>query len=217
MNNWKSCFPKRQGVISLLTLLCVHDEKSVIWNLSVVDIIAELLQQSGRKAARNYLKVFRNRLNKEGDESVTNCNRLKLEAADGKKYLTDVVDPKNILRVIQSVPSPKAEAIKLWLAEVGYERVQNMGDSFSFLDQVRKYRKQHGPSERWIQQRMMQQETHKKLTGYRQEQEIKGEDELAILTNISIRNGVASLCRYCHFVGVWRLRNLSAQCGSFSH
>jgi len=201
----------------LLTLLCVHDEKSVIWNLSVVDIIAVLLQQSGRKAARNYLKVFRNRLNKEGDESVTNCNRLKLEAAEGKKYLTDVADPKNILRVIQSVPSPKAEAIKLWLAEVGYERVQNMGDSFSFLDQVRKYRKQHGPSERWIQQRMMQQETHKKLTGYRQEQEIKGEDELAILTNISIRNGVASLCRYCHFVGVWRLRNLSAQCGSFSH
>ena len=79
---------------------------------------------------RNYFhwKVLKKRLNKEGSESVTKCNRLKIEAADGKKYLTDVAEPEALLRLIQSVPSPKAEPIKLWLAKVGYEHMQDMAD-----------------------------------------------------------------------------------------
>ncbi|MDP2808247.1 MAG: BRO family protein, partial [bacterium] len=105
-----------------------YDEQAEKWYFSVVDIIAVLIQQPDYQAARNYWKVLKNRLKKEGSQSVTKCNRLKLEAADGKKYLTDAADPETLLRLIQSVPSPKAEPIKLWLAKVGYERLQDMTD-----------------------------------------------------------------------------------------
>jgi len=98
----------------------VYDEDKETWFFSVIDIIQVLTQQPDYQAARNYWKVLKNRLKKEGSESVTKCNRLKLEAADGKKYLTDVANPETLLRLIQSVPSPKAEPIKLWLAKVGY-------------------------------------------------------------------------------------------------
>ena len=162
----------------------LYDEKSETWLFSVVDIIAVLIQQKDYQAARNYWKVLKNRLKKEGSESVTKCNRLKLEAADGKKYLTDVADPETILRLIQSVPSPKAEPIKLWLAKVGYERIQDMSDPARSLDRAREFWQQHGRSEKWIQQRMMGQETRNKLTDYWKDHEIKGDEEYAILTNI---------------------------------
>jgi hypothetical protein len=162
----------------------VYDDKAETWYFSVVDIIAALLQQPNHQAARNYWKVLKNRLNKEGSQTVTNCNRLKMPAEDGKLRLTDVADPETLLRLIQSVPSPKAEPIKLWLAKVGYERIQDMGDPARSLDRAREYWKQHGRSEKWIQQRMMGQETRNKLTDYWQEHEIKGQDEFAILTNI---------------------------------
>ncbi|MDZ4164161.1 MAG: BRO family protein [Smithellaceae bacterium] len=161
-----------------------YDEENERWYFSVVDIVAALIQQPDYQAARNYWKVLKNRLNKEGSESVTKCNRLKLEAADGKKYLTDVADPETLLRLIQSVPSPKAEPIKLWLAKVGYERLQDMSDPARSLDRAREYWQQHGRSEKWIQQRMMGQETRNKLTDYWKEHEITKEDEYAILTNI---------------------------------
>ena len=90
----------------------IYDEKSEMWFFSVVDVVAALIQQPDYQAARNYWKVLKNRLRKEGSESVTKCNRLKMEAADGKKYLTDAADPETLLRLIQSVPSPKAEPIK---------------------------------------------------------------------------------------------------------
>ena len=95
------------------------DEKTDTWYFSVVDIIQVLIQQSDYQAARNYWKVLKNRLNKEGSETVTNCNQLKLEAEDGKLRLTDVASAETLLRLIQSIPSPKAEPIKLWLAKVG--------------------------------------------------------------------------------------------------
>src|SRR4030042_5964391 len=101
----------------------LYDEETQTWFFSVVDIIRALTQQPDFQAARNYWKVLKNRLNKEGSEKVTKCNRLKLEAADGKKYLTDVANVETLLRLIQSVPAPKAEPIKLWLAKVGYERL----------------------------------------------------------------------------------------------
>ena len=131
-----------------------YDEKTETWLFSVVDIVAALIQQPDYQAARNYWKVLKNRLTKEGSQSVTKCNRLKLEATDGKSYLTDVADPETLLRIIQSVPCPKAEPIKRWLAKVGYERIQNLNDPACSLDRAREFWQQHGRSEKWIQQRM---------------------------------------------------------------
>src|SRR3990167_263735 len=162
----------------------IYDEKSETWFLSVVDIIQALIQQPNYQTARKYWNKLKNRLNKEGSESVTKCNRLKMVAEDGKMRLTDVANPETLLRLIQSVPSPKAEPIKLWLAKVGYERMQDMADPARSLDRAREYWKQHGRSEKWIQQRMMGQETRNKLTDYWKDHEIKGEEEYAILTNI---------------------------------
>jgi BRO family protein len=132
----------------------VYDEKTETWFFSVVDIIQVLIQQPDFQAARNYWKVLKNRLRKEGSESVTRCNRLKLPAADGKEYLTDVASAETLLRLVQSVPSPKAEPIKLWLAKVGYERMQEMSDPGRALDRAREIWQKHGRSEKWIQQRM---------------------------------------------------------------
>lgn len=162
----------------------LYDEENEQWYFSVVDIIQILLEQPDFQAARNYWKVLKSRLKKEGSESVTKCNRLKLEAADGKKYLTDVATAEVMLRLIQSVPSPKAEPIKLWLAKVGYERMQEMVDPSKSIDRARETWQQHGRSEKWIQQRMMGQETRNKLTDYWKEHGIDEPKEFAILTNI---------------------------------
>ena len=162
----------------------VYDEKTERWYFSVTDIIQVLIQQPDYQAARNYWKVLKNRLNKEGSESVTKCNRLKMAAADGKKYMTDVADAETLFRLIQSIPSPKAEPIKLWLAKVGHERIQDMADPSKSLDRAREYWQRHGRSEKWIQQRMMGQEIRNKLTDYWKDHEISKEEEYAILTNI---------------------------------
>jgi hypothetical protein len=161
-----------------------YDEKTETWYFSVVDIVQVLIQQPDYQAARKYWNKLKERLGKEGSQSVTNCHQLKLPAADGKSYLTDVADPETLLRLIQSVPSPKAEPIKLWLAKVGYERIQDMTDPARSLDRAREYWQQHGRSEKWIQQRMMGQETRNKLTDYWKNHEITKEEEYATLTNI---------------------------------
>ncbi|MDD5328267.1 MAG: hypothetical protein PHY02_10735, partial [Phycisphaerae bacterium] len=140
--------------------------------------------QPDYQTARKYWNKLKERLKKEGSESVTNCHRLKLEASDGKKYLTDTANPETLLRLIQSVPSPKAEPIKLWLAKVGYERMQEMADPARSIDRARENWQKHGRSEKWIQQRMMGQETRNKLTDYWKDHEITKDEEFAILTNI---------------------------------
>jgi DNA-damage-inducible protein D len=115
----------------------VYDEESETWFFSVVDITQALIQQPGYQTARKYWNKLKERLKKEGSELVTNCHQLKLEAADGKKYLTDVANAETLLRLVQSIPSPKAEPIKLWLAKVGYERMQEMVDPAKSLDRAR--------------------------------------------------------------------------------
>jgi hypothetical protein len=162
----------------------VYDEKAQSWLFSVVDIIAVLTQQSDFQTARKYWNKLKERLNKEGSQSVTNCHRLKLPAADGKSYLTDVADVETLLRLVQSVPSPKAEPIKLWLAKVGYERMQEIADPALSLDRAREMWQKHGRSEKWIQQRMTGQETRNKLTDYWATHDVKKGEEFAILTNI---------------------------------
>lgn len=162
----------------------VYDEASETWFFSVVDIVQILTKSKDYQAARNYWKVLKNRLTKEGSESVTKCNRLKLEANDGKKYLTDVATSEILLRLVQSIPSPKAEPIKLWLAKVGHERVQELADPARALNRARETWQKHGYSEKWIQQRMMGQETRNKLTDYWKEHGMQQPDEFAILTSI---------------------------------
>ena len=109
-----------------------------------------LTQQPNYKLAQNYWKVLKHRLNKEGSQLVTNCNQPKMPAADGKNYLTDAATAETLLRLVQSVPSPKAEPIKLWLAKVGYERMQEMADPARSLTRARETWQKQGRSAKWI-------------------------------------------------------------------
>lgn len=161
-----------------------YDADKEMWYFSIVDIVGILTEQPTVERARNYWKVLKSRLLKEGNETVTNCNRLKLEAEDGKLRLTDVGNVEDIFRLIQSIPSQKAEPFKQWLAKVGYERLQEINDPSQSIDRARENWQKLGRSEKWIQQRMTGQETRNKLTDYWQESGVKKGDEFAALTNI---------------------------------
>ncbi len=162
----------------------IYDEEKEVYYFSIVDIVAILIEKD-YQAARKYWKVLKGRIVKEGNnELVTNCYQLKLEAADGKKYKTDVADIKTVFRIIQSIPSKKAEPIKQWLAKVGQERVQEMADPSTAIDRARETYQKLGRSEKWIQQRMTGQETRNKLTDYWKDHDITEGEEYAILTNI---------------------------------
>lgn len=162
----------------------IYDEDSETWWFSVIDIIQVLTQQADYQTARKYWNKLKERLGKEGSQLVTDCHQLKMKAGDGKDRLTDVATAETLLRLVQSVPSPKAEPIKLWLAKVGYERMQEMADPARSLNRARETWKKHGRSEKWIQQRMTGQETRNKLTDYWSDHDIKQGEEFAILTNI---------------------------------
>jgi DNA-damage-inducible protein D len=159
-----------------------YDEKNEIWYFSVVDVVAALTDSVN---PRDYWFKMKIRVKSEdGFELSTICRQLKMKAPDGKMRETDCANVKGLFRIIQSIPSPKAEPFKQWLAKVGYERIQDMSDPARSLDRAREYWKQHGRSEKWIQQRMMGQETRNKLTDYWKDHDVKGEGEYAILTNI---------------------------------
>ncbi|MDP3847770.1 MAG: Bro-N domain-containing protein [Pseudomonas sp.] len=145
----------------------VYDEQGEIWWFSVIDIIQVLTQQPDYQTARKYWNKLKERLIKEGSQLVTNCHQLKMTAADGKQRLTDAANAETLLRLVQSVPSPKAEPIKLWLAKVGYERMQELADPAQAVDRARSTWQQHGRSEKWIQQRMLGQSRDQERSGIR--------------------------------------------------
>lgn len=158
------------------------DEKEEKWYFSVVDIVAVLTDSVDPKDYWYKMKV---RIKSEdGIELSTICRQLKLASADGKRYETDCADTEGIFRIIQSIPSPKAEPFKRWLAKVGYERIQEINDPEKALNRSREYWQKFGRSQKWIQQRMMGQEIRNKLTDYWKNNEVKEQDEYAILTNI---------------------------------
>lgn len=157
------------------------DEENQKWYFSITDVVGILTDSPNPK---NYWKVLKYRLRKEGNESVTNCNQLKMQSADGKFYNTDVADTEQLLRLIQSIPSPKAEPFKQWLARVGYERMQEIVDPEQGLDRARENWQKLGRSEKWIQQRMSGQETRNKLTDYWKEHGVEKGEEFAFLANI---------------------------------
>ena len=158
-----------------------YDEKDEKWYFSIVDVLYALTESPN---PRKYWSVLKSRLKKEGSQLATNCSQLKLQAADGKFYKTDVADVEQLLRLIQSIPSPKAEPFKLWLAKTGYERIQETADPSKAIDRARQHWKEQGRSQKWIQQRMLGQETRNKLTDYWQNHGVTKSQDFAALTNI---------------------------------
>ena len=142
----------------------VWDDKEEKWYFSIVDVCAVLTEQPDAEHARNYWKVLKHRLIKEGNQTVTTCNRLKLRAADGKLRLTDVADTEQVFRLIQSIPSPKAEPFKLWMAQVASTRLEQMQDPEKSIDQAVMDYKRLGYSDAWINQRIKSIEIRKELT-----------------------------------------------------
>jgi len=156
------------------------DEK---WYFSIVDIISVLTDQPTHQGARNYWKVLKNRLLKEGNETVTNCNRLKLVAEDGKMRETDVADTEQLFRLIQSVPSPKAEPFKMWLAQVGRERIDEIEDPELGIDRLMETYLRKGYSKEWINQRLKSIDVRKDLTDEWENRGVQKGQEFAILTD----------------------------------
>ena len=142
----------------------VWDDKEEKWYFSIVDVCAVLTEQPDAEHARNYWKVLKHRLIKEDNQPVTICNRLKLRAADGKLRLTDVADTEQLFRLIQSIPSPKAEPFKLWMAQVASTRLEQMQDPEKSIDQAVMDYKRLGYSDAWINQRIKSIEIRKELT-----------------------------------------------------
>ena len=156
------------------------NEETEDWYFSVIDVI-EILTES--ENPRDYWKVLKHRLAKEGSEVVTNCNQLKLPAADGKMRLTDVLDTKGILRLVQSVPSPKAEPFKMWLAKVGSDRLDEIADPEKAILRGADFYRAKGYTEGWINQRLQTIEMRKELTDEWKKRGIESEKDYAILTN----------------------------------
>lgn len=158
-----------------------EDEEN--WYFSVVDVVA-VLTDSEYQQARNYWKVLKSRLKKEGNESVTNCNQLKMKSLDGKYYNTDVANTEQILRLVQSIPSKKAEPFKLWLAQVGKERIDEAYDPEITINRALETYRKKGYSEEWINQRLKTIDVRKEFTDELKRVGVSKNKDFAILTNM---------------------------------
>lgn len=161
----------------------IWDSEKEDWYFSVVDVVEVLTDSVDFQTARNYWKVLKNRLKAEGNETVTKCNQLKMIAQDGKMRLTDVLDTKGLLRLIQSIPSPKAEPFKMWLAQVGSERLEEIADPEKAILRGADFYRAKGYTEGWINQRLQTIEMRKELTDEWKAHGIEQEKDYAILTN----------------------------------
>ena len=160
------------------------DEEQEEWYFSVVDVVAVLTNQNTQRGASNYWAKLKQRLKTEGaDQLLTNCQQLKMTAADGKKRLTDVATTEQLLRIIQSIPSPKAEPFKLWLAEVGRERIEETIDPELTIDRALETYLKKGYSREWINQRLQAIQVRKELTDEWQDRGVQKGVEFAILTD----------------------------------
>ena len=168
------------------------DEEAEKWYFSVVDVVGVLTDQPAQDGARNYWKVLKHRLAEEGNQSVTNCNQLKMVSQDGKMRKTDAADAEQILRLIQSIPSPKAEPFKLWLAKVGSERLDEIADPELAINRALETYARKGYSMEWINQRLKTIEVRKLLTDEWDKGGIQKGLEYAILTD-EIYQGWAGL------------------------
>ena len=165
----------------------VWDDKEEKWYFSIVDVCGILTDQPDNNHARNYWKVLKHRLKKEGNETVTNCNQLKLKSEDGKMRLTDVADTEQLFRIIQSIPSPKAEPFKQWMAQVASQRLDQMQDPELSIDQAIADYRRLGYSEAWINQRIKSIEVRKELTDEWKRTGVQEGFEFASLTDIITR------------------------------
>ena len=157
------------------------DDEAEKWYFSIVDVIAVLTESPN---PRNYWKVLKHRLIKEGNESVTNCNQLKMQSSDGKRYKTDVADTEQLLRLIQSIPSPKAEPFKQWMAQVAAQRLDQMKDPELSIEQAMMDYKRLGYSDAWINQRLKSIEIRKDLTDEWKKRGLQEGVQFATLTDI---------------------------------
>ena len=158
----------------------VWDAERELWFFSIVDVIAVL---TASPSPRKYWSVLKTRLKKEGSELATNCSQLKMESVDGKRYLTDVADTEQLLRLVQSIPSPKAEPFKQWLAQVGYERIEETEDPERALDRAMETYLKKGYSREWVNQRLKSIEVRKDLTDEWEDRGIQKGRDFAILTD----------------------------------
>ena len=159
------------------------DAEQEEWYFSVVDVVGVLTDQPDTRHAAKYWSVLKTRLKKEGSELPTNCSQLKLKSADGKRYLTDVADTEQLLRIIQSIPSPKAEPFKLWLAQVGRERMEETIDPEQAIDRALETYLKKGYSEEWVHQRLLAIRIRNELTDEWQKRGVEKGREYAILTD----------------------------------
>ena len=181
----------------------VWDDEEEKWYFSIVDVVGALTDQPDVEHARNYWKVLKHRLKKEGNESVTSCNQLKLRASDGKNYKTDVADTEQLFRIIQSIPSPKAEPIKLWIAHVAAERIGQMQDPELSIQQALIDYKRLGYSDNWINQRLKSIEIRKDLTDQWKLHNVEEGIQYATLTDIIYQHWAGKTAKeYKHFKGL---------------
>jgi hypothetical protein len=160
------------------------DEEQEKWYFSIVDAVAILTDSIDYQAARKYWKVLKGRLLKEGNETVTNCYQLKMVASDGKKRMTDVADTEQLFRLIQSIPSPKAEPFKQWMAKIASERLDQMQDPELSIEQAMMDYKRLGYSDNWINQRLKSIEIRKDLTDEWKKRGLEEGVQFATLTDI---------------------------------
>ena len=167
------------------TIRTAWDEETEEWYFSVVDVVAVLTEQKTQRGASTYWAVLKKRLKDEGaDQLLTNCKQLKLKSPkDGKRYLTDVATTEQILRIIQSIPSPKAEPFKIWLAEIGRERIEETIDPEQAIDRALETYLKKGYSEEWVHQRLLAIRIRNELTDEWQKRGVEKGREFAILTD----------------------------------